>query len=43
MPTVREDTKIGGMVPLIKTDDYSDKSVTEKKFADGIITSEKLS
>lgn len=43
MPTFRQDTKIGGMVPLIKTDDYSDKSVTEKKLADGAITSEKLS
>lgn len=43
MPTFREDTKIGGMVPLIKTDDYSDRSVTEKKLADGAITTEKLS
>lgn len=43
MPTFREDTKIGGMVPLMRTDDYSDKSVTEKKLADGSITSEKLS
>lgn len=43
MPTFREDTKIGCMVPLIKTDDYSDRSVTEKKLADGAITTEKLS
>lgn len=42
MPTFREDTKIGGMVPMMKTDDYNDKSVTEKKLKDGNITTRKL-
>ena len=31
MPTFREDQKLGTMVPLMKTDDYNDQSVTEKK------------
>lgn len=30
MPTFRQDSKLGTMVPLMKTDDYSDQSVTEK-------------
>lgn len=42
MPTFRQDTKIGGMVPLMKTDDYNDQSVTEKKLKDGNITTRKL-
>ena len=42
MPTFREDTKIGGMVPMMKTDDYNDQSVTEKKLKDGNITTRKL-
>ena len=37
MPTFRQDTKIGGMVPMMKTDDYNDQSVTEKKLKDGNI------
>ena len=42
MPTFRQDTKIGGMVPMMKTDDYNDQSVTKDKIRDGNITSEKL-
>lgn len=42
MPTFRDDIKIGGMVPLMKTDDYNDQSVTEKKLKDGNITTRKL-
>lgn len=42
MPTFRQDTKIGGMVPMMKTDDYNDQSVTEEKLKDGAITNEKM-
>ena len=42
MPTFRQDTKIGGMVPMMKTDDYNNQSVTEKKLKDGNITTRKL-
>lgn len=42
MPTFRQDTKLGTMVPLMKTDDYNDQSVTEKKLKDGNITTRKL-
>lgn len=42
MPTFRQDTKNGGMVPMMKTDDYNDQSVTEKKLKDGNITTRKL-
>ena len=42
MPTFRQDPKLGTMVPLMKTDDYSDQSVTEKKLKDGNITTRKL-
>ena len=42
MPTFRQDTKIGGMVPRMKTDDYNDQSVTEQKLKDGNITTRKL-
>lgn len=43
MPTFRQDEKLGTKVPLIKTDDYNDQSVTEKKLKDGNITTRKLS
>jgi hypothetical protein len=43
MPTFREDPKIGSKVPLIKTADLNDKSVTERKLADGAVTKDKLS
>ena len=42
MPTFRDDPKLGTMVPLMKTDDYNDQSVTEKKLKDGNITTRKL-
>lgn len=42
MPTFREDVKIGAKVPMMKTDDYNDQSVTKDKIRDGNITSEKL-
>lgn len=42
MPTFRQDTKIGTKVPMMKTDDYNDQSVTKDKIRDGNITSEKL-
>lgn len=42
MPTFRQDPKLGAMVPLMKTDDYNDQSVTEKKLKDGNITTRKL-
>ena len=42
MPTFRQDANIGTKVLLSKTDDYSDKSVTEQKIADGAITKSKL-
>lgn len=42
MPTFREDTKIGSKVPLIKTADLNDKSVTERKLADESVTKDKI-
>ena len=42
MPTFRQDPKLGTIVPLMKTDDYNDQSVTEKKLKDGNITTRKL-
>lgn len=42
MPTFREDVKIGAKVPMMKTDDYNDQSVTKDKIRGGNITSEKL-
>lgn len=42
MPTFRQNPKLGTMVPLMKTDDYNDQSVTEKKLKDGNITTRKL-
>lgn len=42
MPTFRQDTKIGTKVPMMKTDDYNDQSVTKDKIRDGNVTAEKL-
>lgn len=42
MPTFREDTKIGGMVPMMKTDDINDQAITKDKIRDGNVTTEKL-
>lgn len=42
MPTFRQDTKIGGMVPMMKTDDINDQAITKDKIRDGNVTAEKL-
>ena len=42
MPIFRDDTKIGGMVPMMKTDDINDQAITKDKIRDGNVTTEKL-
>ena len=42
MPTFRQDTKICGMVPMMKTDDINDQAITKDKIRDGNVTAEKL-
>lgn len=42
MPTFRQDVRLGTKVPLMKTEDYSDKSVTTEKLADNVIIGSKL-
>ena len=42
MPTFRQDEKLGTKVPLIKTADLNDKSVTTEKLAEGSVTNSKL-
>ena len=42
MPTFRDDIKLGTKVPMMKTDDYNDQSVTEEKLKDGAITTRKI-
>lgn len=42
MPTFRDDIKIGGMVPMMKTDDINDQAITKDKIRDGNVTTEKL-
>jgi hypothetical protein len=42
MPTFRQDEKLGTKVPLIKTADINDKSITENKLAEGSVTNSKL-
>lgn len=42
MPTFRLDTKLGTMVPQLKTDDLNDKCVTNAKLADGAVTKAKM-
>lgn len=42
MPTFRQDEKLGTKVPLIKTADINDKSVTTEKLAEGSVTNSKL-
>ncbi len=42
MPTFRQDEKLGTKVPLIKTADFNDKSVTTEKLAEGSVTTSKL-
>lgn len=43
MPTFRDNIKLGTKVPQMKTEDYSDKSVTTEKLANGAVTASKLS
>lgn len=42
MPTFRQDEKLGTKVPLIKTADFNDKSVTTEKLAEGSVINSKL-
>jgi len=42
MPTFKQDEKLGTKVPLIKTADFNDKSVTTEKLAEGSVTNSKL-
>lgn len=42
MPTFRQDPKMGGLVPLMKTDDINNQAVTTDKIRDGNVTTEKL-
>ena len=42
MPTFRKDIYLGTKVPLMKTDDYNNQSVTEEKLKDGCISTRKL-
>lgn len=42
MPTFRQDIRLGTKVPLMRTNDYGDKSVTNEKLADGSISINKL-
>lgn len=42
MPTFRQDEKLGTKVPLLKTADINDKSVTTEKLAEGSVTNSKL-
>ena len=42
MPTFRDDVKIGGKVPMTKTDDINDQAITTVKIRDGNVTTEKL-
>lgn len=42
MPIFRQDEKLGTKVPLIKTADFNDKSVTTEKLAEGSVTNSKL-
>ncbi len=42
MPTFREDIKLETKVPMIKTDDLNDQSVTTAKLRNGSVTTEKL-
>ena len=42
MPTFRDDIKLGGKVPMTKTDDINDQAITTAKIRDGNVTTEKL-
>ena len=38
MPTFRDDPKMGGLVPLMKTDDINDQAVTTDKIRDDCVS-----
>lgn len=42
MPTFREDPKMGGFVPLMKTDDINDQAVTTDKIRDDCVSGRKI-
>lgn len=42
MPTFREDPKMGGLVPLMKTDDINDQAVTADKIRDDCVSGRKI-
>lgn len=42
MPTFREDPKMGGLVPLMKTDDINDQAVTTDKIRDDCVSGRKI-
>lgn len=42
MPTFRQDPKMGGLVPLMKTDDINDQAVTTEKIRDDCVSGRKI-
>lgn len=42
MPTFRDDPKMGGLVPLMKTDDINDQAVTTDKIRDDCVNGRKI-
>lgn len=42
MPTFRQDPKMGGFVPLMKTDDINDQAVTTDKIRDDCVNGRKI-
>lgn len=42
MPTFRDDPKMGGFVPLMKTDDINDQAVTTDKIRDDCVSGRKI-
>lgn len=42
MPTFRDDPKMGGLVPLMKTDDINDQAVTTDKIRDDCVSGRKI-
>lgn len=42
MPTFREDPKMGGLVPLMKTDDINDQAITTEKIRDDCVSGMKI-
>lgn len=42
MPTFRDDPKMGGLMPLMKTDDINDQAVTTDKIRDDCVSGRKI-